>query len=310
MTEKEIAILVFGGSILYDFSFEEPGEKWHPVVWIGSLVEGIKVAGGRFQTSKFYGFLLLALSVGTVSTLSYHTVTVCFYYSKVAGILVGIFLLKATISARCLFKEVQKAKKQIHSTPELARRSLKSLVGRDTRDLTKAHLRSAAVESLFENLSDGLISPLFFYCVGLNWGLGGGMAAAMGYKVVNTIDSMIGYKTPEYKDCGLAGARMDDILNFLPARLTAVLIVLAGLSKNSLRIAFRDSRLTQSPNAGWPISAASGLLMIKLIKPGEYTVGQEYDLPEKSDIDRAIRKSKSVLFMIVLICPGTIWILF
>lgn len=147
---------------------------------------------------------------------------------------------------------------------EGARKRLSWIVGRDTSQLSFAQIRTAVLETLAENLSDGVIAPLFFYALG-------GVPLMMAYKMINTLDSMIGYKDQRYKDFGYFAARiLDDATNYIPSRLTALLMLLVAPSRRAVRTVWRDARKHASPNSGYPESALAGILGVQFGGPNIY----------------------------------------
>ena len=183
--------------------------------------------------------------------------------SEVLGILAWIVLGYTTLAARDLWNHAMRVYQALieHRLPE-ARLSVSQLVGRDTTDLSDADVIRATIESVSENASDGIVAPLFYLALG-------GPPLAMAYKAVNTLDSMIGYRNIRYRDIGWASARLDDLMNWIPARLTAGSISLAaslrlGRGKASWRICWRDARKHPSPNSGWPEAAMAGALGVQL----------------------------------------------
>jgi adenosylcobinamide-phosphate synthase len=181
------------------------------------------------------------------------------------------WLLKSSFALRGLLDAAARVADALGSDElDEARRQLPWLVSRPVEDLDRAHMCSAAIESLGENLADSYIAPLLAYALG-------GLPAAMAYRVVNTADAMLGYRG-ELEYLGKAAARLDDVANLLPARLTAAAIVLSapavGLTaRGALRTAIRDAGRTASPNAGWPMAATAGALGVWLEKPGTYRLG-------------------------------------
>jgi adenosylcobinamide-phosphate synthase len=178
-----------------------------------------------------------------------------------------------------------------------ARFELRALVSRDTRNLSRALLVSAAVESVAENSSDSLVAPLFYYLIF-------GIPGAVAYRVVNTLDAMIGYHG-EYEYLGKFVSRLDDVLNFIPARLTAVLLVLAAFisrqnGKKSWQSVCREHAKTESPNAGWPMAAIAGALDVQLEKSDSYKLGR----PNKPLVPQTINDSLKVVQIAV-----TEWVL-
>jgi adenosylcobinamide-phosphate synthase len=159
------------------------------------------------------------------------------------------------------------------------------LVSRDTSTLNASRVAAATIESVAENASDGIIAPLFFYTLG-------GLPAALAYRFANTADSMLGYRDAAREWLGKFPARFDDLLNFVPARLTGLLIVLAspfqsGSMAKSWQIMRRDASTTDSPNAGYPMSAMAGALEVELEKVGQYNLGQGQREPRSNDIKKA-----------------------
>jgi len=293
------ALIVLLGALALDLLSGEPPESVHPVVWIGRTIDGLKrYWSGR---GKFRGlalvFIVVTLSGGS-AYLAYFLVS---HLWPPAGLLIAIYLFKSTFSLRALLETSKNIAAEIETEPDSARLRLRALVGRDTSRSTKAQMRSAVIESLFENLVDSLVTPSLFYLTGLQLGVGFGLSLALFYKAANTLDSMIGYRTEELEQIGFAAAKLDDLLNFLPARLTAGVIGLAGLSPRGLACAVEDSSRPSSPNSGWPMSAAAGVLGVQLVKPGHYVLGREYELPQAEDLERALGLAKRSAALIVVL---------
>ena len=199
----------------------------------------------------------------------------------------GAFLLKTTFAVKGLARAAGNTRQALESGRiEQARFSLRSLVSRDAGTLTSAQASMAAIESVAENTTDSCIGPwLAFALLGL--------PGAVAYRALNTLDSVIGYHG-RHEYLGKASARLDDLANLIPARLSAVLMlgagVLLGLSSGrGWRMVRRDRRLTESPNAGWTISAMSGLLGVALAKSGHYRIGDGLANPDSSDIRASLR---------------------
>jgi len=171
---------------------------------------------------------------------------------------------------------------------EEAKAMLPALVGRDTASLSKSQASSAVIESLSENYLDSILSPIFYYLLFAPLGLG--LEAALAFKAISTMDSMIGYKTRGLKEIGFAGARLDDLANFIPARLSIIPIALARPARAgaAIRAALRYHKATPSPNSGWPMAACAGALDIRLEKPGYYVLLDEGAEPQTSDVPRAL----------------------
>jgi adenosylcobinamide-phosphate synthase len=176
------------------------------------------------------------------------------------------------------------------------------LVSRDTVGLDEARVAAATVESLAENASDGVVAPWCFYLLG-------GLPAALAYRFVNTADAMLGYRDAEREWLGKVPARLDDLLNLLPARLTAALILLAAPLfrqrwATALRVWWRDARKTASPNAGQPMAAAAGALGVELEKVGCYRLGSGLRLATVADVTRAVRLLYTVASLALVLVAG------
>lgn len=180
-------------------------------------------------------------------------------YLAAAGI--GVFY---GLANRSLIHESYKVMKALkNSGLEASREQLSYIVGRDTRSLNEQQIRTAVLETLAENLSDGVIAPLFYYALG-------GVPAMLAYKMANTLDSMIGYKSERFREFGWFAARFDDVINFIPARITALLMVALSISPRGLAYIFRFGHQHSSPNAGYPEAALAGILNCRFGGPNVY----------------------------------------
>jgi adenosylcobinamide-phosphate synthase len=278
----------------------EPPAACHPVVWYGKLIKYLECAApaGR-RAQLFYGAAMLLFSapfallpaillrylarwVQTVTNKPnrYNLGNLVFVLLESAG-LKPFFALRMLVDAGC---EVRICLER--DDVEAARRALQSLVSRDRSQLTPALIAAATIESLAENLSDSVIAPLFYYA----WF---GLPGAALYRLYNTFDAMIGYHG-RYEYLGKAAARLDDALNFLPSRLTALLIIACtplygGDWRRAWYIWRRDAHKTASPNAGQPMAAAAGALGVQLEKVDHYIVGDREKVLSTQDIKRAER---------------------
>jgi adenosylcobinamide-phosphate synthase len=201
--------------------------------------------------------------------------------------LLAVCLLKSAFAVRALAAAALGVQRALAANDlPGARMALRSLVSRDTTALTPAQMAAAAIESVAENCSDSIVAPLVCYAVG-------GVPAALAYRAINTLDAVIGYRG-ELEWLGKVAARLDDVANLLPARLTALLLTLAapaggGSRGRAVAIWARDSSRTASPNAGHPMATMAGALGIELEKPGEYRLGAGLRTPDGGDISRAVR---------------------
>jgi len=205
------------------------------------------------------------------------------------GIFVSAYLLKSTIAIRCLIETSEGIGKLVENDFDEAKKLLPALVSRNPDGLTRTQATSAVIESLSENYVDTVVSPLFYYLLFSPLGLG--VEAALAFKATNTLDSMLGYKTEKLKNLGFASAKIDDLANWVPARLSLLFIAAARLTraKETIETALRDHAATPSPNSGWPMAAAAGALGIRLEKPGVYIVGEGGADPSTKDLVPALR---------------------
>ena len=279
----EEALTVFLLAVAFDILIGEPPVRVHPVVWIGRLISFLRARAGP---TKVQG-ILLAITVIAASVLAAHLLVRAAHVMPVLPLLVGAYLLKSTFAIRCLLETSSNIGRMIDQDMEEAKKMLPALVGRDTSTLTTAQASSAVIESLSENYVDSILSPIFYYILFAPIGLG--LEAAIAFKAISTMDSMIGYKKPGLKELGYAGARLDDLANWIPARLSIILIALARPrgARSAIRAALKYHSATPSPNSGWPMAAAAGSLKIRLEKPGQYILLGENPDPETRDIFRA-----------------------
>jgi len=257
-------MLVISLAYVLDLIFGDPVWFPHPVKIIGWIIVRLEKLLRNVFTSARTGGVMLALLVSGGTYLSvFLLVRFAFSIHYYFGFCVSAFLIYTTLSVKGLANEAGIVLKQL-GKPNLdsARRQLSKMVGRDTHNLGKEEIARATIESVAENTSDGVIAPLFYAFIG-------GVPLAFAYKAINTLDSMIGYKNQSYKEFGWASAKLDDIANFIPARISGALILLAALAfkrdwRSSLKILFRDGRKHPSPNSGIPEAAVAGALGIQL----------------------------------------------
>ena len=304
-------IVIVGFALLLDFLIGDPKTKYHPTAWIGKLI-AVLVPFSRNNSPKkelFGGILIVFVVVTIVSTLlvvldfgiSLLTIDVI---SLVVSIVVGSILLKTTIAIRGMQKHALSVVDALEKDDlDSARNHLSMIVKRNTKHLDKNHISSAVLESVSENTVDGITGPLFYYAIF-------GLPGAFVYRAINTIDSMIGYKTSLFRNIGWFGANCDTILNYIPSRLTGLVMILGALIlgynwKESFYIMKRDGKKLESPNAGFPIAALAGALGTKLEKINYYAVGDGNIEFTKSHIISAIRlmKVSSILFCGLVTVP-------
>ena len=266
MDKALIATAALVAACLLDYILGDPSRFPHPVRFIGAVIALLEKTLRRVFFSSFAlrvaGAVMVILVAGFFTLLTFILLTVTYRFHPVAGFIIEVYILFAVLAGGDLRHHIQKVVVNLGSDNlEEARSRTSLLVSRDTAQLNESGISRAALESLFENSSDGLVAPLLFAAIG-------GPAAAVFYKTVSTFDSMIGYKNREYIDLGWFAARLDDLLNYIPARLSAVLIILSGAGNNSLKrglkVLKKDSRSHESPNSAWPEAAAAGVLDVRL----------------------------------------------
>ncbi len=273
-----VSILIVFSALAIDLMFGDPKNKFHPTAWVGIIVARlVPFAKNQNQTREKIGGIILTVSVaslvaGLLVSYDYVMKNASGVVLTVVAILLGSLLLKTTIAIKGLEKHGSLVMESIsRNNLEEARSRLSMLVKRNTRDLGRNHVVSATLESISENIVDGITGPMFYF--GLF-----GLPGAFVYRTVNTIDSMIGYKTAMFRNVGWFGANCDKVLNYLPARITGLVMVLAAVLvradwKSSLVIMRRDGKKTESPNAGYPMAAMAGALGTKFEKINHYTLG-------------------------------------
>jgi len=239
----------------------------HPVTWLGALISALdaRLNTGTARQRRLKG------AAATLATVAAATLPALALQSALPagalGLLLAGLLAWPLIAARSLHDHVAAvARPLLRGETAAARRAVAMIVGRDPDKLDCAGIARAALESLAENTSDGITAPLFWGCIG-------GLPGIAAYKAINTLDSMIGHRNERFEEFGKAAARLDDVVNWLPARLTGALFALAAGPKaapNALTAMRRDARKHRSPNAGWPESALAGALGIRLSGPRLY----------------------------------------
>ena len=287
-------------AVTLDLLAGDPPGRWHPVAWIGGLIaRGRRLAPGAPDDLALYGSFLILVVTGVAAGGALATHTVLAMLPAPAALLGHAWLLKGSLSIDGLFGAVEIVRGHLVAgdLPGARQQVAWHLVSRPTDRLEAPAVASAAIESLAENLTDGLAAPVCFYVVGtLLGGAGAGLALAWAYRAVNTADAMIGYRRDELEYLGRATARTDDALNYVPARLAAASIVagawLAQQSRAGAACVWRrDGARTESPNAGQTMAAMAGALGVTLEKPGHYRLG-DGPPPGPDAMDRALRVAR------------------
>jgi adenosylcobinamide-phosphate synthase len=295
---------LFGLAFLLDALLPEPPNAVHPVVWMGKCIAFFERIGlGYGARVQFAYGIVLAIGVPLFfAALAGAAAFGLRQLSPAAYVIVGAVLLRSVFTVRGLGRvgrrvEAALAKGDIAT----ARRNLRSLVSRETAQLSPSQAAGAAVESVAENTTDSFIAPW------LAFGLFG-LPGAFCYRAVNTLDSMIGYRG-RHEWLGKASARLDDALNYFPARIAALLLLAAGAMRRldveqGWAVMRRDRRLTASPNAGWTMSAAAGLVGVALEKPGHYLLGKGLRESTARDIGTAVGLCYAVAILGAILAGG------
>ena len=280
----------------------EPPRAIHPVVWMGKVASFLgRGSISRSPRTQFvYGCGITLVTIGLFVAPAYFMLLYLKSFSFVAYVIVGALLLKYTFSLKEL-RRVALGVKRLLMKDKLdeARIELRSLVSRDTGVLPQPLLVSATVESVAENACDSFVAPLFYFLLL-------GIPGAIAYRVVNTLDSMVGYHG-KYEYLGKFASRLDDVLNFVPARLTSLLLVLAAFltrreARSSWQVVLSDHSNTASPNAGWPMAAVAGALNVQLEKVEHYKLGKANARLVPETIDAALRLALIAMLSWVVIC--------
>ena len=285
-----MTLLAWGVAWLLDYWLGDPPHWPHPVRWIGNLITVTQRVVRRFCKSnralKIGGGVLWLVVVGTTWGVSWGILHIANLVHPWFGWLVEVWMIYTVLAARCLSDaalDVYRALKE--GTLEQSREKLSWIVGRDTSQLERPQITRAVVETVAENSVDGVIAPLFFLLLG-------GAPLAMAYKAINTLDSMVGYKTEKYRAIGYVSARLDDAANFIPARLSWLLLsisawFLGANPRKALLVGWRDRYQHSSPNCAWPEATVAGALGIRLGGPNNY-FGERVEKPWMGDEQRGI----------------------
>ena len=305
------SIVIIGFAIGLDLIFGDPKNKYHPTAWIGIIISKLTPLAKNYNTTveKFTGFFIVLIPVGiAVTLLSILDLGISFitldWVTIIVSILVGTILLKTTIAIRGMERYALAVMDSLENDNlDSARVNLSMIVKRNTKNLDRNHVDSGVLESISENTGDGVTGPLFYYAIF-------GIIGAFVYRVVNTADSMIGYKTDIFKNIGWFAATCDTILNYIPSRLTGLVMILSAIIlqnnwKASYQVMLRDGKKTESPNAGYPMAALAGALETKFEKLDHYSLGNvETPLTKEHVLSAiAIMKLTSILFFGIITVP-------
>ncbi|MDQ3840312.1 MAG: cobalamin biosynthesis protein [Thermoproteota archaeon] len=292
-----------------DFLMNDPPNSYHPVAWLGKLIEffipKLKNGNRSARKEKLKG-IVFATGLVVIFVLAIHlTLSASLrVFEGLILILGSALFLNVAVSVKGMEKHIDEIVFELRvNNLKHARQKLSMIVRRDTVQLDEPHILSAMIECIGESTVDGIVSPLFYFTFF-------GPVGAFAYRIINTLDSMIGYPDKYYRDIGWMSAKLDTFANCIPSRITAILIVFSAKIigadwRNSLRILERDHDNTLSYNAGYPMASMAGALRIRLEKIGQYSLGDEF---EPATVDKCmtalvLMKLATILFCIIISSP-------
>ncbi|MBR5326772.1 MAG: cobalamin biosynthesis protein CobD [Prevotella sp.] len=287
---------------LLDLVLGDPAWLPHPVVGFGKMIafgeRHLNKGNYRMLKGAIMSIFLIVL-VFTIIWLIENQLSIIHY---TLSIVFESLLIFYCLAGTTLIREVREVFRAVDRSLDEGRKQVARIVGRDTAQLSAQEIRTAALETLAENLSDGVIAPLFWLAIG-------GVPAMVAYKMVNTLDSMIGYRTERYKDFGCWAAHIDDVANYIPARITALLMVIAAGKPQLLGFVWRNGRNHASPNSGYPEAALAGILNCRFGGP-HYYFGELFDKPyigenarelTTADMQKAVRINRIAEVLAIII---------
>ena len=313
------SITIVGFAIMLDLIFGDPKNRYHPTAWVGNFIGNLVplFKNENANLEKFGGIIIVLISTAVVGillialNLKLDSIIGNELVNMIVIIVISAILLKTTIAIKGMEKYALAVTKALENDDiDEARVNLAMITKRKTKNLDKNHVLSGVLESISENTVDGITGPMFYFALF-------GLPGAFIYRVINTIDSMIGYKTEMFKNLGWFGANCDNILNYIPSRLTAMTMVLGAMLlrydwKNCYEIFKRDGKKTDSPNAGYPMAALAGALGTKLEKIEHYSLGTNIQEITSKKVKDAITLMKitSLLFYGIVSIPIILFISF
>ena len=285
-----------------DQLFGDPEKLPHPIVGFGHLISfGEKrLNKGKFLFAK--GALMTISLTTFIYLFSYLFINITINYNHISNLLLTAFIVFYCLSARTLRGEVRQVFEALEQSTDAGRKQLSRIVGRDTATLEPQYIRSAALETLAENLSDGVIAPLFWFALL-------GAPGMLTYKMINTLDSMIGYKNDRYFYFGKFAARLDDIANYIPARITAFLMLLVTANLSKMAFVLKNGSQHSSPNSGYPEAALAAILNCRFGGPNSYFgkivdkpfIGSNIKVFQLVDMKKALRVNAASEWLMVAI---------
>lgn len=302
-----IRLLPLMAGWLLDRLFGDPERLPHPIVWFGKAIALMEHRFNRGAHRMLKGTMVALLLSSFVFVLSWQLLRWASFSPWVSIVLQAVLIFYC-LAGHTLNKEVREVFKALDNSLEKGRQQVARIVGRDTTHLSEQEIRTAALETLAENLSDGVIAPLFWYAIL-------GVPGMLTYKMINTLDSMIGYRNARYREFGCVAARMDDVANYLPARLTSLLMIVVAARPRLLNFVLRYGKMHASPNSGYPEAALAGILDCRFGGTHDYFgeavykpyIGSNPRLLCTQDMRRAVNINiKSEILMMLIILTATV----
>ena len=257
------ALLVLFVGWLADLFIGDPAWLPHPVVWFGKIIATLERWLNRGRFRMFKGALVALVLIAAVYVGFFYLMRWLYGINVFLGMAVGAVMVFYCLAGTTLIREVHNVFDAVDRSLEDGRKQVARIVGRDTSELSAQEVRAAALETLAENLSDGVVAPLFWYLIL-------GVPGMMAYKMVNTLDSMIGYRTERYRQFGCWAARIDDVANYIPARITTLFMLIVTWRLGLLPFVTWFGREQPSPNSGYPEAALAGILNCRFGGPHTY----------------------------------------
>ena len=307
MNDWLLAVLPLLAGWLLDLALGDPQWLPHPIVWFGKAIAFCERRLNKGSHRRAKGAVT---AVALIAAVFFGIWFLRRFIPTEARLLLDTLIVFYCLAGTTLIREVRDVFIALDRSLDEGRRQVARIVGRDTTELSAQEVRTAALETLAENLSDGVIAPLFWLALL-------GVPGMLAYKMVNTLDSMIGYKTERYRQFGCWAAHIDDIANYIPARLTALLMAVAAGKPQLATFVWKNGRNHASPNSGYPEAALAGILNCRFGGP-HYYFGQLFPKPYIGTNDRQlttddmktavrINRTAEVMMMVLLVALRSIW---
>lgn len=300
-------IIILLISILLDLILGDPNNKMHPVSWLGKYINYF-VPKLKNEKNKKYekknGVIFTTVTIALFTVIIQLSLVYLFHITWILMMVLSIFILYSVIAIKGMEKHINAITTALQNNDiENARTSLSMIVSRNTKNLDEQHILSGTIESIADSLVDGILSPIFYFSLF-------GPTGAFIFRVINTFDSMIGYKESYFENIGWIAAKADTYVNFIPSRIAAVLMIFAAFInnadwKNAITIFRKERNYTISLNSGNPISVMAGALRVRVEKIDHYIIGEPFEKIsiEKCKIAINIMKTTIIIFCIIIASP-------